>query len=170
MPLLLPSFTYMGVHQSHHSLSTYGTKQDPEYLPFANSRQFDLHFRHTGVNPDSARCFWCDSSCSLPLVWSGRDFIAGSRRRASAFSMNPDYRRKVTPAMARTMRLLGSSGAVFVVSIALGAIYGGIVPLRTLWLWGGVLTFVSFFNTLRVLGAHAVQTDGSPRDRLGSTQ
>ena len=38
IPLLLPSFTYIGVHQDHHSLSTYGTKDDPEYLPFARSR------------------------------------------------------------------------------------------------------------------------------------
>jgi len=29
----------------------------------------------------------------------------------------------------------------------------------------GVLTFVSFFNTLRVLGAHEYETDGTPRDR-----
>src|SRR4030095_11461142 len=44
VPLLLPSFTYMGVHQSHHSLSTYGTKADPEYLPFANSRRLMIGF------------------------------------------------------------------------------------------------------------------------------
>ena len=30
VPLLLPSFTYVGVHQSHHSLSTYGTRDDPD--------------------------------------------------------------------------------------------------------------------------------------------
>src|SRR5262245_8635835 len=44
VPLLLPSFTYMGVHQSHHSLSTYGTKDDPEYLPFASSRRLMVIF------------------------------------------------------------------------------------------------------------------------------
>src|SRR4051794_11541181 len=33
VPLLLPSFMYMGVHQDHHKLSTYGTDQDPEYMP-----------------------------------------------------------------------------------------------------------------------------------------
>ena len=41
-PLLLPSFVYSGVHQSHHKLSTYGTLQDPEYLPFAGSSAFSL--------------------------------------------------------------------------------------------------------------------------------
>ena len=44
VPLLLPSFTYLGVHQSHHSLSSYGTKEDPEYLPFASSRRLMMIF------------------------------------------------------------------------------------------------------------------------------
>ena len=44
VPLLLPSFTYAGVHQSHHNLSTYGTKEDPEYLPFAKSRRLIFAF------------------------------------------------------------------------------------------------------------------------------
>src|SRR6185503_19652669 len=43
--------------------------------------------------------------------------------------------------------------------------YAGILPGRTLYVWLGVLTFVSFFNTLRVLGAHEYESDGSPRDR-----
>lgn len=33
VPLLMPSTTYVGSHQAHHSLSTYGTWDDPEYLP-----------------------------------------------------------------------------------------------------------------------------------------
>ena len=28
-PLLMPSFLYVGVHQAHHSLSSYGTSEDP---------------------------------------------------------------------------------------------------------------------------------------------
>ena len=44
VPLLLPSFTYIGVHQNHHNLATYGTKDDPEYLPFASSRRLMIAF------------------------------------------------------------------------------------------------------------------------------
>ncbi len=68
--------------------------------------------------------------------------------------------------MARTMRRW-EAVALFSGALALGAIYAGVLPLRTLWWWGGVLTFVSFFNTLRVLGAHEYETDGHPKDRLG---
>ena len=34
MPLLIPSFTYHGVHNYHHKRDTYGTVEDGEYLPF----------------------------------------------------------------------------------------------------------------------------------------
>lgn len=37
IPLLLPSFLYLS-HMDHHTLTRYGTRQDPEYLPF--ERQF----------------------------------------------------------------------------------------------------------------------------------
>jgi hypothetical protein len=44
IPLLLPSFVYVGVHQDHHKLSTYGTSQDPEYMPFAKSDLMMIFF------------------------------------------------------------------------------------------------------------------------------
>ena len=43
-PLLMPSTAYAGVHQSHHSLSTYGTNRDPEYMPFARSSVMTITF------------------------------------------------------------------------------------------------------------------------------
>src|SRR3984957_8511003 len=33
-PLMVPSFTYMGVHIDHHKQKLYGTQEDGEYLPF----------------------------------------------------------------------------------------------------------------------------------------
>ncbi len=34
VPLLVPSFTYEGVHTDHHRQRCYGTEADPEYVPF----------------------------------------------------------------------------------------------------------------------------------------
>jgi fatty acid desaturase len=165
VPLLLPSFTYVGVHQSHHSLSTYGTKQDPEYLPFASSRRLILVFalqssllippllllRFLGLAP-------------VGLVWPR--FHRWLETHASSFSMNPDYRRQVPAEMARKMKRW-ESGTLIAWAGLIGAIYAGVLPLRTPFVWIGILTFVSFFNTLRVLGAHEYETDGTPRDRQG---
>ncbi len=44
-PLLMPTFVYVGVHQSHHRIGTYGTDQDPEYMPFARSSRMTARFR-----------------------------------------------------------------------------------------------------------------------------
>ena len=35
IPLLIPSFTYDGVHNDHHRRDVYGTAGDGEYIPFA---------------------------------------------------------------------------------------------------------------------------------------
>ena len=165
VPLLLPSFTYVGVHQSHHSLSTYGTKDDPEYLPFASSRRLIVGFA-------------LQSSLLIPfllllrfvvlspagLVWPR--FHRWLEAHASSFSMNPAYRRKVPAAMAQKMRRW--EAAILVASTGLfGLIYSGVLPNRTPVVWYGVVMFVSFFNTLRVLGAHEYESDGTPRDRHG---
>lgn len=165
VPLLLPSFTYVGVHQSHHSLSTYGTKEDPEYLPFAKSRRLIFTFAIQAsllIPPLLLLRFLV----LAPLGLISPRFHRWLERHASSFSMNPDYRRNVSPAMATTMRRW-EAVALVVWGALFASIYAGAMPLRTLWLWCGVLTFVSFFNTLRVLGAHEYETDGTPRDRHG---
>jgi fatty acid desaturase len=163
VPLLLPSFTYMGVHQSHHSLSTYGTKADPEYLPFASSRKLIFIFAlQSAVLIPLILLFRFVVLSPFALLWPR--FHRWLEVRASSFSMNPDYRRVMQPSMARRMRRWELAMlACFAGVVALMAV--GVLPGRTPYVWFGVLTFVSFFNTLRVLGAHDYESDGSPRDR-----
>lgn len=164
VPLLLPSFTYIGVHQSHHSLATYGTKDDPEYLPFASSRRLIVSFS-------------VQSSVLIPLLLLVRFLVLAPiglvwprfhrwlETYASSFSMNPRYRRSVSGPMAKTMRVWE------VVVIACWAcastvLYQQGLLGKTMTVWAVVLGLVSFVNTMRVLGAHEYETDGSPRDRF----
>lgn len=165
VPLLLPSFTYIGVHQSHHSLSTYGTKDDPEYLPFANSRRLMIIF---GIQ----------SSVLLPILIALRFLLLAPigliwprvhrwlEAYASSFAMNPKFVRSVSPATAQKMRrwewtILAAWALPIVWTLT------GRLPYRAWLLWLLVLTFISFLNTLRVLGAHEYETDGRPRSREG---
>lgn len=165
VPLLLPSFTYQGVHQDHHNLSTYGTSQDPEYLPFARSRRMIVTFA-------------IQSAFILPAVLLLRFLVIApvgllSPRfhrwlevHASSFSMNPEYRRTVPASMAATMRLwelvVLAVWWPFLLSTAVG-----LVPYRVLGVWYAVHVVANVVNTLRVLGAHDYETDGQPRSRLG---
>ena len=164
VPLLLPSFTYVGVHQSHHSLSTYGTEADPEYLPFANSRGLIFAFA-------------VQSSVLIPVILLLRFLILAPiglawprfhswlEAHASSFSMNPAYRRTVSASTARKMRQW-EAVSLSAWAAVLASMYYGALPFRTLFVCAGSV-FVSFLNTLRVLGAHEYESDGSPRDRQG---
>jgi fatty acid desaturase len=165
VPLLLPSFTYLGVHQSHHNLSTYGTKDDPEYLPFANSRKLMMVFA-------------VQSTLLLPILMIVRFLVLAPvalvwprlhrwlEVHASSFAMNPDYCRDVSPETMQKIRrweiaILAFWGGVFAL------IFSGALPARVLWVWFAIVVFISFLNTVRVLGAHEYESDGRARTRQG---
>jgi fatty acid desaturase len=165
VPLLLPSFTYVGVHQSHHSLATYGTQDDPEYLPFAHSRLLILLFAlQASLLFPPVMLLRFLVLAPLGLIWPR--LHRWLEQHASSFSMNPSYRRSVSPAVASKIRRWELITIVFWGSV-LGLLLSDLLPWRTIWVWLALMTFVSFFNALRVLGAHEYETDGSPRDRHG---
>ncbi len=165
VPLLLPSFTYLGVHQSHHSLSTYGTKDDPEYLPFAGSRAMIILFgiQSTLLLPVLLLVRFL-LLAPVGLVWPR--FHRWLEAHASSFSMNPAYRREVSAEMVGKMRRW--EAAVLIVWVpAIALIVSGAWPLRALVIWLAVVILISFLNTVRVLGAHEYESDGAPRTRHG---
>ena len=168
VPLLLPSFTYLGVHQSHHSLSSYGTKEDPEYLPFASSRRLMMLFA-------------IQSAMLMPIALFVRflllapiGLVLPSLHRwlevhASSFAMNPEYRRTVSAEMAAKMRRWEMAMLAFW-AVAFAMMYAGTLPLRAFGIWLGVLTIISLLNTLRVLGAHEYDSAGAILSRHGQLQ
>jgi fatty acid desaturase len=165
VPLLLPSFTYLGVHQYHHSLSSYGTKEDPEYLPFARSRRLMIMFaiQSTLLMPIAIVVRFL-LLAPIGLVWP--PFHRWLEVYASSFAMNPEYRRVVSGEMVAKMRrweiaMLAAWGVV------LALIYIGVLPGRTLLIWIGILTSISFLNTVRVLGAHEYDSEGAILSRHG---
>jgi fatty acid desaturase len=165
VPLLLPSFTYLGVHQSHHSLSTYGTKDDPEYLPFASSRRMTIIFALQSILllPLAMVLRFLVIS-PLALVWPR--LHRWLEVHASSFAMNPEYRRAVGREMARKMKRWELAILVFW-GAAIGSMYAGVLPLQLVPLWLAVLVIISFLNTARVLAAHEYDSDGSARSRHG---
>jgi fatty acid desaturase len=165
VPLLLPTFTYVGVHQSHHSLSTYGTKDDPEYLPFATSRTLIILFAvQASIVMPIALLTRFLILAPVGLVWPR--FHRWLEVYASSFSMNPAYRRAMSPSAAwKTRRWEVAILGVW--STLLAATYYHLLPSQTLLVWLAVLAFVSFVNALRVLGAHEYDSDGVPLDRQG---
>jgi fatty acid desaturase len=164
VPMLMPSFMYVGVHQNHHKISTYGTSQDPEYLPFSGHPLMIILFSL--------------ESLVVPLLLMVRFLLLSPFSllfpkiherlavRASAVSMNVKYRREVPEATSR--KIARWEAATLGAWCGLLALAGfRILPWRFFAIWYLVSAVASFINTVRTLGAHRYASDGTPLDRDG---
>jgi len=163
VPLLMPSIVYVGVHQDHHGLSSYGTDQDPEYLPFARSRLAVVAFLLQSLLIPAFLLLRF-----LILPWVGFVSSAFQRwlvRHASSLSMNVKYERKVNDAiLSRFYRWQIVILAFWGAAAYLAASYS--VGWRVLIVWYVATALASFVNTVRTLGAHGYETSGEPRTRI----
>ena len=163
VPLLMPSFVYThGVHQNHHSLGTYGTKDDPEYLPFASSHVMTVTFAMHSV--------------LIPVVLVLRFVIIGTIglvvpglhtrlvARASALAMHPHFVRVPTLVLLQKARTWQAAIAA-IWGMALALAWVGVLPWRAFLVWYVVTAIVSVVNVLRTLGAHHYEGDGHAMDR-----
>ena len=161
-PLLMPSFVYAGVHQYHHKLSTYGTKQDPEYLPFAQSAAITVVFAMQSLLVPvllSIRFL-----VLTPIGFASRKFENWIVAHASSLTMNVVFRREVTAALLTRVRL--QSAIVWAIWMAFAsATVSGAIPWRVWGTWLFVSSIASLINTLRTLGAHAYESSGTTMDR-----
>jgi fatty acid desaturase len=163
IPLLLPSFTYTGVHAEHHRLSTYGTERDPEYMPFAGKKGAILFFvGHSLLLPGLLALRFLVLS---PLGLLFPFFHRGLERHASSLSMNVAYCREVSTAersQMKRMELLLLS----IWSIPLGLAGAQILPWRVFVIWYAIMALIMLTNSLRTLGAHRYRSDGTPMNLI----
>jgi fatty acid desaturase len=164
VPMLMPSFIYVGVHQNHHKISTYGTTQDPEYLPFSGRPLMILIFSlESLVLPGLLIVRFLLLAPFSLLSPRTHEWLA---IRASAFCMNVRYRREVTEATSRKIaRWEAATLVAWCGLLTLAAFH--VVPWRYFAVWYLVLAVVSFINAVRALGAHRYESDGTPLDRYG---
>ncbi len=163
-PLLMPAFVYIGVHQNHHRLSTYGTIQDPEYMPFARSGRMTTAFALESFFIPLALVLRFLLLAPVGLLFPRfHKFLAVY---ASSLTMNLRYRREATPELLRLMRR-DSALILLLWGACAGLAMEHVIPVRIFAVWLAVVSLISFVNTLRTLGAHEYESDGEPLDRMG---
>jgi fatty acid desaturase len=163
-PLLMPSFVYVGVHQSHHRISVYGTAQDPEYMPFAHSRRMTTVFALESFFIPLVLALRFLVLTPVGLLWPRfqRMLIV----YGSSLTMNLQYRREFSPELLKKVRR--DSLIIWAIwVVALGCAFAGVMPWRVFLVWLAVDSLISFVNTLRTLGAHAYENEGAQMDRAG---
>jgi fatty acid desaturase len=164
VPLLMPSFVYVGVHSNHHSLATYGTEQDPEYLPFASSHWMTLAFAAHSVLIPLALLVRFLVTAPAALLWPR--FHHWLVVHASSLSMNPRYRRDDSPALRASIRRWEIVALLTWVTAGMVVVHYG-RGWELLAVWCGVSACAALCNALRTLGAHHYESTGAPLGREG---
>ncbi len=161
-PLLLPSLVYAGVHSNHHRLSTYGTDNDPEYLPFARSARMTAVFAAQSLLLPAA--FAARFLLFAPVAFLVPRFDRWLIVHFSSLSMNVRYRREVTPEIVRMVHR--QSAGILLLWMAM-IVY---LPVRFFVFWYAISASISLINSLRTLGAHAYRSEGVPLTRDAQLQ
>ena len=162
IPLLIPSFTYDGVHNHHHKRDVYGTKDDGEYLPFATRKPIGMigYVFLSFLLP----CFFAGRFLVLTplsyLIPSLRKFVW---RRASSLTIDLSYQRSENAVRNDEGWLLQEFAVWVFATAAVAAVVLDILTYKVLVLWYAISVFIFFLNSLRTLAAHAYRNPGDRR-------
>ena len=150
VPLLIPSFTYEGVHTDHHRQRSYGTDADPEYVPFGHRSPTVLAFFAAGSFLAPA-VFTVRFAILAPIGWIippiGR-FIAD---RCSSLVINHHYIRRAPIGVAGRVE---EAAACAVCWSAAALWWNGVLPTPALLCYVWVSAVASGINATRTLAAH----------------
>jgi len=159
IPLLVPSFTYDGVHNEHHRHDVYGTTGDGEYVPFA-------------VRGPAAIIRYVLLSFLLPLFFAIRFVVltplsyvfaplrASLWRHASSLTIDFAYVRAENAIRNDThWQRLELATTAFAVTVV-GLVLSGVLSYRILVAWYAIGVLIFSLNSLRTLAAHAYRNAG----------
>ncbi len=161
IPMLVPSFLYEGVHNQHHAKRSYGTADDPEYLPLALMKPWTLPlFLLAAALAPVAMLLRFALLAPLSLLFpSLRPLVV---RRYSGLQINPRFRRPAPEGeFARQWARQEVAASLWAITL-LSLTATGIIPLREFAILLGVASGVMFLNQVRTLVAHLWENDGEP--------
>ncbi|MEE8296163.1 MAG: fatty acid desaturase, partial [Sphingomonadales bacterium] len=159
-PMLVPSFTYHGVHNDHHTRDIYGTPRDGEYIPFVHKKPFNI-ITYVLVSFILPPFFAFRFLILAPLGWVSKSLEKLIWERASSLTIDLNYKRP-GPAKRDDQNWKSQEFMSFIYGwVALGLILGGIIPLKVLGLWYAVTFMIFVLNSFRTLAAHAYRNPGN---------
>lgn len=150
--LLVPSFTYSGVHNHHHKQAAYGTLEDGEYLPFGQMNLWaSIGFLLSGILTPLAVIL--RFTLLAPLSWLIPPLRPLLWRFASSLSIDFRYQRGHSNRDDRYWRWQEVACWAWS-TLILALIWQGILAFQVLWTWAVVVIGVFLVNGIRTLVAH----------------
>ena len=147
IPLMVPSFMYIGVHKDHHNPRVFGTKQDPEYHPMSGSWLKIILFMLVSTVTVPLLCLRFAVLGPLSFLFPALRRL--TVERCSALCINPEYRREA-PKKEREQKewvVLETATGFWVWSIVMN------------WIMGTISTSAIYF-AMSVLGTVAILNQG----------
>ncbi len=159
IPLMVPSFSYTGVHIDHHRPGIYGFKEDGEYIPFATGRPWRI-------------AGYLLQIFALPLLMAARFIILTPLsylypplrqllwRRLSSLVIDLNYKRPPPAKQDDESWRLQEFGAFMLGAGVIILVATNILPIAVIGVWYAVALTIFLLNSLRTLAAHAYRNPG----------
>ncbi len=162
VPLMVPSFTYAGVHIDHHKPQIYGTKEDGEYLPIGIETpwKLPLYIVVAGVVPI---VFAFRFIVLTPISYLHPKFRELLWRHVSSLTVDLMYERPESTKQNDRTWALQEWGACLFGLAAIAGFYTGVLPLELLGVWYAVEVVIFILNTVRTFVTHAYKNPGDER-------
>ena len=161
--MLIPSFTYHGVHRHHHVHDVYGTAEDGEYLPFGAGNPAGIigYLLLIFILP---AFFVLRFMVLAPLSWvlpPLRRLVWG---RFSSLTIDLTYVRAAPkPGDPKFLWFAQEFMAFAYGWTAVALVWLHVLPLKALGVWYLVAVLIFLLNSLRTLAAHAYRNPGAEK-------
>ena len=159
IPMMVPSFSYTGVHIDHHRPGIYGFKEDGEYVPFATGKPLRIiaYLLLIFVLPllMAARfVVLVPLSYAIPplrhLIW----------RHLSSLAIDLSYKRPPPGKQDDESWRVQEFGAFILGTGVITLVILNILPVAVIAVWYAVAVSIFMLNSLRTLAAHAYRNPG----------
>ena len=161
-PLLIPSFTYMGVHSDHHKPNIYGTVEDGEYLPFGAQAPWK-NIVYVLLSFFLPALFLARFLILTPVSWIIPPLNRKLWESMSSLTIDLAYKRPAPTKMdGEYWRLQEVCASLYAIA-AFVLMIGGVMPWKVLAVWYGVTAIIFLMNSFRTLGAHAYRNPGDEK-------
>ena len=155
VPLLVPSFTYEGVHTDHHRQRLYGTDADPEYVPFGRRSPL-LIAAYVAGSVLAPAMFVLRFAVLAPLGWLIPPLGRVITDRGSALVINHRYVRHAPIGAAGRAQEAAACALCWTAAILW---WQGVLPASALACYAIVSAVASGINAGRTLAAHRYGND-----------
>lgn len=163
-PLMVPAFLYTRVHIDHHSLKSYGTPEDGEYVPFGAQSPIHIIIFMLLI-PITPLLFPLRFLVVAPLSLLHPKLRLLVWQHFSSLTIDFAYiRPPLAPWEGDSAWWEELLTSLYAITIAV-LLFTGVLPMSVLYLWYLAVFMVFVLNSLRTLAAHAYRHNGN--DAMG---